>query len=77
MGIFGWIVIACILWWAAHQYDKKINENFMNFLIRFENIEQRVHDLEIDIESKEQAIKDLEGKNRDLNERLFKFENHL
>ena len=74
MFVFGSIVAGCFLWWLAHQHDKKMNENFMNFLIRFENIEQRVRDLEIDIENKDGTIKDLEERVRDLNERIFVLE---
>lgn len=74
MGFIGVIVAGCVLWWLAHQHDKKMNENFMHFLIRFENIEQRVQDLEIDIENKDETIKELEERVRDLNERIFELE---
>lgn len=77
MGVIGTIIVGGILWWLAHQHDKKMNENFMNFLIRFENLENRAQELEISNEYKDRDIKDLEEKVRDLEERIFKFENHL
>ncbi|WP_457970642.1 hypothetical protein [Acinetobacter calcoaceticus] len=74
MGIIGLIVAGCVLWWLAHQHDKKMNENFMNFLIRFENIEQRNQELEIFNDNNEEEIKYLKEKVRELNERVYELE---
>ncbi|MDB0280629.1 hypothetical protein CTY88_03955 [Acinetobacter seifertii] len=78
MSLFSTLVVGVIFWWAAHQYNKKMNENFMNFLIRFEKIEHRVQELEILNELKDKDINDLEDRIRKLEERLFDYENpHL
>lgn len=75
MEVIGWIAFGCVVWYLASQHDKKMNENFMNFLIRFEKIEQRVQELEILNELKDKDIIDLEDRIRDLEERLSHFEN--
>lgn len=75
MSFIGWIVAGCIFLYAAHQHDKKMNENFMNFLIRFEKNEYRIQELEILNESQEKDIEDLRDKIRYLEEKLFKYEN--
>ncbi|MFW2042660.1 hypothetical protein ACG94V_21050 [Acinetobacter sp. ULE_I001] len=74
MEILGWIVGACILMWFAMRHDKKMNENFLNFSIRVDLLENRIQNLEISNNDKDRTIDDLEKKIRDLNERLFQFE---
>lgn len=75
MNLFLFIVVGCIVWYVAHQHDKKMNENFMNFLIRFEKSEYRIQELEILQKSQEKDIEDLRGRIRDLEERIFNYEN--
>lgn len=74
MGILGWIIGGCVLMWFAMRHDKKVNENFVNFLIRIESLEYRSQELELLNESKDDEILDLKEKIRDLNERLFQLE---
>ena len=74
MNILGLIIGGFVLWWFAHQHDKKMNENFMNFLLRFERIEQRVQDLEIFNKNNEEEIKYLKERVRELNERVYELE---
>lgn len=74
MEILGWIVAGFIFWWTAHQHDKKMNENFMNFLIRIENLEYRSQELELLNDNKDDEILVLKERIIDLNERLFQLE---
>ncbi|MGL2989175.1 hypothetical protein ACSVHR_03055 [Acinetobacter nosocomialis] len=75
MEFVGWIIFGCVVWYLASQHDKKMNDNFMNFLIRFEKIEHRVQELEILNELKDKDINDLEDRIRNLEEKLCKYEN--
>ncbi|MFG0661784.1 hypothetical protein ACF8DZ_11290 [Acinetobacter sp. WSY_1] len=75
MEVIGWLAFGCVVWYLASQHDKKMNENFMNFLVRFEKIEHRVQELEILNELKDKDIIDLEDRIRDLEKRLSHFEN--
>ncbi len=74
MSIFGWIGLGILFYFILSNHDKKMNKNFMNFLIRFEAIEHRVQELEILNDSQDNEIQDLKEKIRDLNERLFELE---
>lgn len=75
MEVIGWLAFGCVVWYLASQHDKKMNEKFMNFLVRFEKIEHKVQELEILNELKDKDIIDLEDRIRDLEERLSHFEN--
>lgn len=69
--IFG---IGVILWWCLDQLEKKVNDNSMTFLIRIENLETKMQELEIINEYKEKDIEFLKEEVRELNERIYTLE---
>ncbi|HFD2140499.1 TPA: hypothetical protein ACF2EA_000211 [Acinetobacter baumannii] len=69
--IFG---VGAVIWWTLDQLEKKMNENFMNFLIRIESLESKVQELEVINEYYEKDIEFLKEEVRELNERIYTLE---
>lgn len=74
MEIIGWIAVGAILFYMANRHDKKMNENFMNMLIKHENLEERVQTLEYYNQDKDKTIEHLQERVRDLEDRVFELE---
>lgn len=74
MVIISWILIVCILVWSATRYDKKMNENFINFAVRADFLENRVQSLEILNKENEDSILEHKKMIRELSDRIFELE---
>lgn len=74
MVIISWILIVCILVWSATRYDKKMNDNFINFAVRADFLENRVQSLEILNKENEDSILEHKKMIRELSDRIFELE---
>ncbi|OJU55281.1 MAG: hypothetical protein BGN93_19685 [Acinetobacter sp. 39-4] len=75
MSLFVFIVAGCIMWWLAHQNDKKMNENFFNFSLRCDYLEKRVEELEASTRQNEEDIEYYKRKINTLSQRIHELEN--
>lgn len=74
MSIFGWIGLGILFYFILSNHDKKMNENFRNFLSRIENLEYKIQEMEIANNLKDKYADGLEKQVIDLKRRVFEVE---
>ncbi|MEN8320111.1 MULTISPECIES: hypothetical protein [Acinetobacter] len=74
MTIIGWIIFGALALYFSNAHDKKMNENFTNFLIRFDQLDAKIQSLEFDNDTKDETIKDLYEMIDSLKDRIYELE---
>lgn len=74
MTIIGSIIFGALAFYLFYEHDKKMNQNFMNFLIRFDQLDAKVQFLEYENENKDETIKDLYNEINSLEDRIYELE---
>lgn len=74
MSLLVFIIAGFIIWWLAHQNDKKMDENFFNLSMRCDYLEKRVEELEASNKQNDEDIEYFKRKVNNLSQRIHELE---